>query len=121
MKKRTTYSDEPMGKVRVVRDFLPSPEELALKDEKAKLEEFLELATGAGYKFETLDQLLLLPNVQQQQQEAGQQQQFDQVQQGQSQFDLVQQQPPQQDVFNHQESSQFAQQKDFRVRQRFQQ
>jgi len=37
MKKRTTYADEPMGKVRVVRDFLPSPEELALRDETVKI------------------------------------------------------------------------------------
>ncbi len=33
MKKRIKYTDEPMGAVRVVSDFLPSPEELALKDE----------------------------------------------------------------------------------------
>ena len=33
MKKKIKYTDEPMGKIRVVSDFLPSPEELALKDE----------------------------------------------------------------------------------------
>ncbi|MFO7889786.1 MAG: CopG family transcriptional regulator [bacterium] len=37
MKKKTEYTDEPMGKVRVVADFLPSPEELALKDETVKV------------------------------------------------------------------------------------
>ncbi len=37
MKKRTTYTNEPMGKVSVIRDFLPSPEELALKDETVKI------------------------------------------------------------------------------------
>lgn len=37
MKKKTKYTDEPMGKVRVVADFLPSPEELALKDETVKV------------------------------------------------------------------------------------
>ncbi len=37
MKKKITYTDEPMGGVEVVSDFLPSPEELALKDETVKV------------------------------------------------------------------------------------
>ena len=37
MKKKIKYTDEPMGKVKVVPDFLPSPEELALKDETLKV------------------------------------------------------------------------------------
>lgn len=37
MKGKTEYTDEPTGKVRVVADFLPSPEELALKDETVKI------------------------------------------------------------------------------------
>jgi len=37
MKKKITYTDEPMGRVEVVSDFLPSPEELALKDETVKV------------------------------------------------------------------------------------
>ncbi|MBB5348050.1 CopG family transcriptional regulator [Desulfoprunum benzoelyticum] len=37
MKEKIKCSDEPMGKVRVIRDFLPSPEELALKDETVKV------------------------------------------------------------------------------------
>ena len=37
MKKKTTYSNEPMGKVKVVKDFLPSPKELALKEETVKI------------------------------------------------------------------------------------
>jgi len=37
MKRKTKYTDEPIGKVRVVPDFLPSPEELALKDETIKV------------------------------------------------------------------------------------
>jgi hypothetical protein len=38
MKKRSNirYTDEPIGKVKVISDFLPSPEELALKDEIPK-------------------------------------------------------------------------------------
>ena len=37
MKQKIKYTDEPMGKVKVVSDFLPSPEELALKDETIKV------------------------------------------------------------------------------------
>ncbi|MCP4579276.1 MAG: CopG family transcriptional regulator [Deltaproteobacteria bacterium] len=37
MKKKIKYTDEPMGKVKVVADFLPSPQELALKDETVKV------------------------------------------------------------------------------------
>lgn len=37
MKAKMKYTDEPMGKVKVISDFLPSPEELALKDETIKV------------------------------------------------------------------------------------
>ncbi len=37
MKKKTKYTNEPLGKVKVIKDFLPSPEELALKDETVKV------------------------------------------------------------------------------------
>ena len=37
MKGKIKYTDEPIGKVRVIADFLPSPEELALKDETVKV------------------------------------------------------------------------------------
>ena len=37
MKKKIKYTDEPMGKVKVVSDFLPTPEELVLKDETVKV------------------------------------------------------------------------------------
>ena len=37
MKTEIKYTDEPMGDVRVVKDFLPSPGELALKDETVKI------------------------------------------------------------------------------------
>ena len=37
MKKKIHYTVEPIGKVRVVRDFLPSPEELVFKDETVKV------------------------------------------------------------------------------------
>jgi predicted DNA binding CopG/RHH family protein len=37
MKKKTAYKDEDIGRVKVVPDFLPSPEQLALKDETVKI------------------------------------------------------------------------------------
>lgn len=37
MKEKIKYTDEPMGKAKVISDFLPSPEELALKDETVKV------------------------------------------------------------------------------------
>jgi predicted DNA binding CopG/RHH family protein len=37
MKTKIKYSDEPMGKVKVIPDFLPSPEELALKEQTVKV------------------------------------------------------------------------------------
>ena len=37
MKKKMVYTDEPMGEIRLIKDFLPSPEELALKDETVKI------------------------------------------------------------------------------------
>ena len=37
MKKKIKYSEGQMGKVKIIADFLPSPEELALKDETVKI------------------------------------------------------------------------------------
>jgi len=37
MKKRTKYTDAPLGDVRVIDDFLPSPRELAFRDEQVKV------------------------------------------------------------------------------------
>ena len=37
MKGKIKYTDEPLGKVKIVTDFLPSPEDLALKDETVKV------------------------------------------------------------------------------------
>ncbi len=37
MTSRIRYTDEPMGELRVVKDFLPSPGELALKEERVKV------------------------------------------------------------------------------------
>jgi predicted DNA binding CopG/RHH family protein len=37
MRKRIRYTDEAMGKVRVVKDFLPSPEQLVLREDSVKV------------------------------------------------------------------------------------
>jgi predicted DNA binding CopG/RHH family protein len=37
MKNKIKYTDEPMGKLRVVKDFLPPPNQLALKEETIKV------------------------------------------------------------------------------------
>jgi hypothetical protein len=37
MKKRIRYSDEPVGPVEIVPDFLPPPEELAREDDGVKV------------------------------------------------------------------------------------
>lgn len=37
MKSKTKYSDEPMGKLKVIKDFLPPPEQLVLKEEHVKI------------------------------------------------------------------------------------
>ena len=37
MTRRIEYTDEPMGRPRVIEDFLPAPEELAFKEESVKV------------------------------------------------------------------------------------
>lgn len=37
MKKDIKYSDEPIGKIKLINDFLPSPAELVLKEETIKI------------------------------------------------------------------------------------
>ena len=37
MKKRIRYSDEPLGSLKVVRDFLPPPNDLVFRDEGVKV------------------------------------------------------------------------------------
>ncbi len=52
MKKKIKYTDEHMGKVEVVSDFLPSPEQLALKDETVKVTIALSKASVDFFKNE---------------------------------------------------------------------
>ena len=37
MKNKIKYTDEPMGKLRAVKDFLPPPDQLVLKEENVKI------------------------------------------------------------------------------------
>ncbi|MBC8342385.1 MAG: BrnA antitoxin family protein [Bacteroidetes bacterium] len=37
MKRKIRYTDEPLGKLKVIDDFLPSPEELVFKEENVKV------------------------------------------------------------------------------------
>jgi len=52
MKGKIKYTNEPMGRVKVVADFLPSPEELALKDETVKVTIALSKASVDFFKNE---------------------------------------------------------------------
>ena len=52
MKKKIKYTNEPMGKVRVVSDFLPSPKDLVLKDETVKVTISLSKASVEFFKEE---------------------------------------------------------------------
>ncbi len=37
MKKKTKYTNEPLGDIRIIDDFLPSPEELAFNEKQVKV------------------------------------------------------------------------------------
>ena len=52
MKNKIRYSDGPMEKVRVVADFLPSPEELAFREETVKVTIALSKASLDFFKRE---------------------------------------------------------------------
>jgi predicted DNA binding CopG/RHH family protein len=52
MKGKIKYTDEPIGKVKIISDFLPSPEELALKDETVKVTIALSKASVEFFKNE---------------------------------------------------------------------
>lgn len=37
MKSKTKYTDEPMGKLKVIKDFFPPPDKLVLKEDNVKV------------------------------------------------------------------------------------
>ena len=50
MKRKINYTDEPLGNLRVVKDFLPSPDQLALSDDTVKITIALSKASVAFFK-----------------------------------------------------------------------
>lgn len=50
MSKTIRYSDEPIGEFKIVADFLPSPEELSLKNENTKVTISLSSESVAYFK-----------------------------------------------------------------------
>jgi len=52
MNGKTKYTDEPIGPLKVVPDFLPSPEELAFKEETVKVTITLSKDSVAFFKQE---------------------------------------------------------------------
>jgi predicted DNA binding CopG/RHH family protein len=52
MKNKTNYSDEPLGEVQVVADFLPSPSELVFREDTVKVTIALSKASVDFFKQE---------------------------------------------------------------------
>lgn len=52
MKKKIKYTDGPVGKIQVVKDFLPSPEELAFKEDTVKVTMALSKSSVEFFKKE---------------------------------------------------------------------
>ncbi len=52
MKKRIRYTNEPMGRLKIVDDFLPSPDKLLPKDDNVKVTIYLSKSSLAFFKKE---------------------------------------------------------------------
>ena len=52
MKSRIKYTDKPMGKLRVMKDFLPPPDKLVLKEENVKVTISLKKSSVEFFKGE---------------------------------------------------------------------
>ncbi len=52
MKKKIKYSDEAMGKLKVVNDFLPPPEQLVVKEDNVKVTIALKKSSVEFFKKE---------------------------------------------------------------------
>ena len=50
MRQKIKYSDEPIGKLRRIKDFLPPPEELAFKGEPVKVTMVLSKSSVQFFK-----------------------------------------------------------------------
>ncbi|MBI5969899.1 MAG: CopG family transcriptional regulator [Deltaproteobacteria bacterium] len=56
MKNKTRYTDEPMGEVRVIKDFFPAPDQLILKEENVKVTIVLKKSSVDLFKKEAKKQ-----------------------------------------------------------------
>ena len=52
MKSKIKYTDEPMGKLRVIKDFHPPPDKLVMKEENIKVTISLKKSSIAFFKKE---------------------------------------------------------------------
>ncbi len=52
MKSKIKYADEPMGKLKVIKDFLPPPDQLVLKEENVKITISLKKSSVEFFKKE---------------------------------------------------------------------
>ncbi len=52
MKNKIKYTDEPLGKLRVIDDFLPAPEDLVFKEENVKVTMSLSKSSVEFFKKE---------------------------------------------------------------------
>jgi predicted DNA binding CopG/RHH family protein len=52
MKNKIEYTDEPMGELRIVKDFLPPPDQLVLKEDNVKVTIALSKASVTFFKKE---------------------------------------------------------------------
>jgi predicted DNA binding CopG/RHH family protein len=52
MTKKTTYTNEPLGDIEVIRDFLPPPSELAFREEGVKVTLALSKSSVDFFKLE---------------------------------------------------------------------
>jgi hypothetical protein len=50
MKTKTKYTEEPMGRLRIVKDFLPPPDKLVLREDNVKVTISLKKSSIAFFK-----------------------------------------------------------------------
>ncbi len=56
MRRKIKYTDEPMGEVKVIKDFLPPPEQLILKEDNIKVTISLSKSSIAFFKRQAMKQ-----------------------------------------------------------------
>jgi predicted DNA binding CopG/RHH family protein len=56
MKSKTKYSEEPVGQLRVIKDFLPPPDKLVLKEDNLKVTISLKKSSISFFKEQAKEQ-----------------------------------------------------------------